>query len=277
MKYSSLAFLAKLAFNADFSYYVNGAIMDADLPIDPSMNWAQWIEAVFKRKAPNVPEDIRDEAIHDMLLHIFFERKVLQGFDSTRLSASTQEKPLEKQVASYVKTCIILNYDSVQRYLNKAYALHDEMALSDVTKNVPEQDQSHAVEQLLPAQEPDTSILETEIDKLQAAFKDWLTKTIYVKGEDRDLASDLFDIVVTFEGNKSELIGELAQRNHLGLNQARSFFYSRMPKILRRFLTSAAGSGFNLATQIPNVKKELDSEEFDLATSKVSVRVLKRV
>ena len=65
------------SYNQDFDQYVNSAIQSHGLPVDPKMQWAKWLESVFKSTVSQ--EERRDEAVHNMLIHTLFEIDILKN------------------------------------------------------------------------------------------------------------------------------------------------------------------------------------------------------
>ena len=62
------AMLRRLAFNPDFDEYVKAYIRRAGLPLDPSMNWAKYLQSRLGPQLGTFDPEITDEAIH----HIIF-------------------------------------------------------------------------------------------------------------------------------------------------------------------------------------------------------------
>ena len=60
--------LVRLAFNPDFDSYVKTAIEAKGLPVDPKMDWAKWLEGVYRSSVSPLKAELRDEAIHHMLI-----------------------------------------------------------------------------------------------------------------------------------------------------------------------------------------------------------------
>jgi hypothetical protein len=113
--------LVRLAYNADFDSYVKTAIEAKNLPTDPKMNWAKWLEGVYRSSVSPLKPELRDEAIHHMLIDNLYRYDAMARFDASRLPAQIQALPLEEQISSYLKGYFIQQKSDCINWIKKTY------------------------------------------------------------------------------------------------------------------------------------------------------------
>lgn len=244
--------LVRLAFNPDFTQYVNQALKQHEMPIDPDMNWAKWIEAVYHKHVSPDSEELRDEAIHYTLVLLLYEKDILSQFDATRLKEETQKLPLEKQISSYLKYRLICGIQTAIRYLKGTYHHEEETFIH----GTPDQSMDTLLESVTRG-EPNKEIdyfLQTEVRKLRHAFHNWVDKTpaLAKKRELKNQLKHFFDLVTLSDvAPAGELLSEFALKNHISKGRAKQILYIEMPRYLRMFSTSPEGEVFSLAKRVP--------------------------
>lgn len=266
---TNLVSLIKLAFNPDFTQYVNHALKQHEMPVDPDMNWAKWIEYVFRGHVSPDSEELRDEAIHYVLVRLLYEKDILAQFDSKRLKEETQSLPLEKQISSYLKYMLICNIRTAVRYLKGAYHRDDEHLLPGEDKSMDEL--LEGVSKGEPNPEVD-HFLHTEVRQLRHAFHGWVDKTplLSKKHDLRNHLKHFFDLVTLSDAAPGEMLDEFAQKNHLSKGRAKQILYIEMPRYLRMFSTSPEGKVFSLAKRIPAVIEQKKHEQMAPAETHTS-------
>ena len=236
----NLAHLIRVvSYNADFNEYIAAALRMHDMPQDPKMNWAAWLDNVFRRKLRTTSEEKRDEALHEVLSHHLFERDLLGKFDPTRLPEKIQERPLAEQISSYLKVYISFMVKDAIRYLKKTYPASEiSMDIQDA-EHIQHGDHNPDIEEVHQT---------TEIQKLRAAFSTWCRERLQPKNVSR--AIQVFDVVLSFDGPRAELVEELSSQLGIPKPQASSVLYRELPKLLRSFAASKEGKGFSLIRRI---------------------------
>ena len=74
------AWLRLVAYNKDFDLYVKEYIKAAGLPIDSDMNWSRFFAAKIAPRLMSSDDEVRDEAIHHIIINALVERNVLGNF-----------------------------------------------------------------------------------------------------------------------------------------------------------------------------------------------------
>ena len=257
-----------VAFNPDFNEYVKVALDLHKLPPDPKMDWAKWLERVYYKINPQ-NEELRDEAIHEVLIHNLFDEKadILAKFDSSRLPEKIQQRPLAEQVSSYLKICFSYMVGDARKYLKKIYPNQERaMDLGKENENEPI-DLLNRIEHGVT--DPEVELLEhnVEVRKLRHAFQGWCKRKLRPAEQRRMLI--LFDLVTTFDGPQGELIEEFAKRVGVTFAAARQLLYRELPKHLRQFANSDEGKGFSLTkrirTKIDQKRPQLENAEKESA------------
>src|SRR5574343_909607 len=205
-----LAELIKRAYNADFQLYIDHFLQAHDMPRDPAMNWPKWIDRVFANVPPK-SEELRDEAVHHVMVKLFIDDDILSKFDSTRLSTDMQDQPLEKQITSYIKNMLIFNKKTAIRYLQKAYHHDEETIPPNLTHNHEHFSLDNLLEEVGPGGETNheiESFLSTEIADLRRAFHNWVDGR-NLKVRETILTKSLFDFVIVYDLDSGSKIGDL--------------------------------------------------------------------
>ncbi len=262
-KYSS-AFTSVLritAYNKDFSLYVNEAIKEAGYPLDPSMDWANYIESIFTRNMPSTPEDLRDEAIHHTLITLLFERKVLDRFDATLLPEAHHAKPVEKQVSAYLKIVLILNISTAKKYLDKVYHVREEVPLSTFGEEGASLDKIFEEVAQGTTREDVEDYLHADIKKLRHAFHNWVDANNRVRAPKKLQLKTFFDLITTSDNTQDELLEAFSKKQGLSRSRASQILYTELPRYIRQFSVSPEGTPFDLAKRIPAVLEEKRHEQ----------------
>lgn len=246
-----------MAYNKDFTDYVNEALKANNMPIDPVMDWAKWLDRVYSSKLPQLSEDTRNEAIHYVLVTLLFQRDILKKFDPNRLADAVKGLPQERQISSYLKSVFIMSVDLARRYVKRSYG--EEMGFGDL---VPESAEYSSVDKVMDEIQqghlnPDIEqFLGTEVSKLRKAFHLWLDEDARVTRRSAFLVKGLFDTIIVSDGTQADIIQEFARKQGLSAARIRQILYDDMPKLIRRFSRSPKGSRFSLAKRIPAILEE---------------------
>ena len=128
---AKLSVLVKLALNPDFDLYIKTAIESHEFPIDHEMNWSKWLEATFRTMVAPTNDEVRDEAIHHMLIENLFRYDAIANFDPTRLPPSIQKLPIERQLSSYLKGYFLKQRSDCVEWIKKTYSTGKEMLVLD--------------------------------------------------------------------------------------------------------------------------------------------------
>lgn len=253
-----------MAYNRDFNLYINEAIKEAGYPVDEVMDWAKWIESVYSRSMPKTPEDIRDEGIHNTLITLLFERKILERFDSSRMPEVMQARPIEKQISSYMKMALIKNIEATRKYISKVYhtdeefpasGLGDEDATLDKIFEDVSQHETHDA--------PDSFIHDVDVQKLSDAFHDWIDSNDKIKENKKNQLKSFFDIIIASDAtSQSELLQAFADQQGLSKSRASQILYIELPKYLRQFSETPEGKVFSLGIPalIEESRHELEAQ-----------------
>ena len=250
-----------MSFNPDFNAYVHAALVAHDLPDDPKMDWAKWLSAVYRTKVAPNNEEMRDEAIHEVLIHHLFEEDsdILRLFDPSKLSEKIRERPLAEQVSSYLKTCFIFMMGDAIKYLMKTYPSQEVvMGLTTEDPNAPSI--LNKIQHGVVDQEEEELVQNTELRKLRHAFSDWCMNKLSHRPATAKLLLQLFDLIVVFDGGQGELLNEFAARSGKSKAWAAQLLYHELPRYLRLFSGSPEGKGFNLAKRI---RTKIEGEKHD--------------
>ena len=124
-----------LAYNKDFDLYIRAYCEQAGLPIPIGPNglpfeWADWFQRMIfpKLVAPSSDvkqtEEIRDEAIHEMLFTELGKRNILAKFRDTiqrNFSEDTKALPEDKQLTIYLTGRFKWRVEEMNRKINEQY------------------------------------------------------------------------------------------------------------------------------------------------------------
>lgn len=252
-----------MAYNEDFNKYVHAALESHGLPIDPKMDWSKWLNTVYRRNLPTLSDEIRDEAIHEVLTHHLFEPEsdILRKFDPSRLKESIQAKPLAEQVSSYLKMCFVWMVGDAIKYLKKVYP-EQEIAVGLTNDEAPRGPGDPSTPSILNkiqhgVVDPEEEVLvhNVEIRKLRHAFDQWCDSRL--RPGTATKIKHFFDLIVVFDGTTGELLKEFASKAGVSESYAKQLLYRELPKYLRQFSVSDEGKGFSLAKRI---RVQLDKE-----------------
>ena len=238
-----------MSFNEDFNIYVHEALKAHNLPIDPKMDWAKWLNRVYRTKVAPNNEEMRDEAIHEVLIHHLFEEKsdVLNKFDPARLSEKIQQRPLEEQVSSYLKTCFIFMMGDAIKYLRKMYP-EQETAMGLTTEDPNTPSILNKIQHGVVDKEEEELVQNVEMRKLRHAFDEWCTRKLRPATAKQII--QFFDLIIIFDGGQGEMLDEFAARSGVSRARANQLLYHELPRYLRQFSSSPEGKGFSLAKRI---------------------------
>lgn len=244
-----------MAFNPDFTAYVNAAIETHDMPIDPKMDWSKWLNTVYRRYLPTISEEMRDEAIHEMLGYFLFDQgDVLAKFDPSRLKESIQALPLAEQISSYLKMVFVWRVDWAIKHLQELYP-SEEIAVGLTNDEGPAGPGGDSRPSILNKiqhgvvdPEEEELVQNVEIRKLRHAFDEWCSRKL--APEKGNLIKKFFDLIVIFDGTQTDLIAEFAKHSGISPTKARQTLYYDLPRILRQFSSSPEGKDFSLAKRI---------------------------
>ena len=142
------AWLRLLAYNKEFDTYIKAYLQQAGLPIDPSMNWAKYLQTTIGPQLGTFDAEIQDEAIHYIIIKVLspstplasgevFGRDFLNpsnphglqnAIESFKAKAranpekyknNINDMPLEKQVTEVLKKHFAWRADEARRYVKE--------------------------------------------------------------------------------------------------------------------------------------------------------------
>ncbi len=123
------ALLRRLAYNKDYDLYVKGAIREAGLPVDQSMDWSKYLFNIMSKGLEDAEDEDIDEVAHWAITKELYELKKLNpnnphGFQQTIdrfkwAPGQTEELPLEKQVTEFLKKTFLYSVDKGKKYLRR--------------------------------------------------------------------------------------------------------------------------------------------------------------
>lgn len=244
-----------MAYNPDFTAYINAALESHGYPTDPEMDWSAWLDTVYVRNLPRISEEMRDEAIHEMLGHHLFDpdSDVLAKFDPSRLKESIQALPLAKQLTSYLKMIFIWRIDYTIRYLQKQYP-EMEVAVGLTNDEAVDRNGQYRPSLLNQLQHGVTDQVEeelihtSEMKKLRHAFGEWCDK--HLRAKSSQIIKQFFDMILVFDGTQKDLVKKFSE--HVGISESRAnqYLYRELPSCLRRFSATEEGKPFSLVRRI---------------------------
>ena len=248
-----------MSYNEDFNIYVHEALKAHNMPIDPKMDWAKWLKAVYQTRVSPNNEELRDEAIHEVLIHHLFEEDsdILRNFDPTKLTEKVRQRPLAEQISSYLKSCFIFMMGDAIQYLKKTYP-EQEVALGLTTDDENRPSLLNKIQNGVIDQTEEALVHNTEIRKLRHAFDAWCMKKL--RPATAKTIKQLFDLIIVFDGSQGEMLDEFAQKAGLSRSRANQLLYRELPRYLRQFSTSPEGKNFNLAKRI---RTKIENERAD--------------
>ena len=195
-----------LAYNKDFDLYVRAYCERAGLPIPVGPNgkpfeWAKWLQKTifpkliipFKGRGYEDVEEIKDEAIHEMLFHVFSQINILGNFHTAikNFAPEIQKLPESQQLTVYLTSYI----KGRIAYTNEK--LKEIVPDEEVNMMAPGEEEGEEINILdTPeyAHSPESLGLESEqtVKEFRNDFYEWLLETQQKKGA-RAVIS-LFDI-----------------------------------------------------------------------------------
>jgi len=231
--------LVRLSFNPDFDLYVKGAIESHNLPVDPSMDWAKWLESAYRGAVSPLKAELRDEAIHHMLIDNLYRYDALAKFDPTRVG--DQSLPLEKQVSSYLKGYFSQQKSDCVNWIKKTYGdASKELMVMD--------DEEHDFLNNPEYSEEDSdfagSVDSIDKEKFRAAFGEYAKRQLSPGNREKVMlcANLILDMKATKPG---EVIEALADKLKIEKGAASKLFFSTLPLIIDRFMKTPEGKALN--------------------------------
>jgi hypothetical protein len=113
-----LAHFIRFAFNQDFDKYVKDSIRAHGLPVDEEMDWSKWFEANTGTYKSIGGDQLRDEAIHNLLIWALVEKDVLGKYDPTKVTDETSKAlPVERQLTNYLIARFRYRFDYIKKYM----------------------------------------------------------------------------------------------------------------------------------------------------------------
>lgn len=94
--------VSKRANAFDYNMYVQEAIKQHGLPVDPKIDWTKYLSRVFSKVAPGRPE-LQEEAVYHILFLTLFKRDILSSFDPSKQNEELSQKPLEERVTAFLQ------------------------------------------------------------------------------------------------------------------------------------------------------------------------------
>lgn len=239
-----------LAFNKDFDLYVKEYIKAAGLPVDDKQNWARWFQSVFVPKLVSNDEEVQDEAIHQTIITVLGERKILDptnplGFRNkiNEFPEEFRSMPLEKQVTVFLEKSFKWRAEEANRYIEKTVFQEDAESMWGDSQS----DESNIDHNLLDTEENavgseafDHVEAEADFNDFRKAFVRFLTHR-KLKPQTADKLGTVLEIyweeAMAHEGNVRIVDMREAWHAHTGLSY--SYFKKlcvALPKLLRFFV-----------------------------------------
>ena len=259
----------RLAMNPDFDLYVKTSITDHDLPVDEDMNWAKWLESTYRTMVAPTNEEVRDEAIHHMLIENLFRYDALARFDASRLPASIQKLPLAKQVSSYLKGYFLQQRSDCVEWIKKTYGTGKEMLILDDAEgsenfiNNPEYS------------EEDTgfsgSISKIDTEKFRKAFLNFLENSAGITHrKTKEKVIMLFNLILDTPASKpGEIIEKLAEAAQVSHSTATKLFFTTLPALIEKFMKTPEGASLN-TSKAPSEAKQSNLEDSSMRKSRLT-------
>ncbi|VVB53454.1 Uncharacterised protein [uncultured archaeon] len=213
-----LAHLIRLyAYNKDFDQYVKEAIRAHGLPVDKTMNWSKWFQAIYapmlgeymKSKGLSVSEDAIDEIIHAVIIDSLYARDSLSKFPKKTQKGYSEGRA--RQVTKFLSN--LFNYE-------KTRAMREAVRGGNV---MPTREQGgeggrgRAVPMMQPGETgEEVNILDTferaerpqygveeesweDVATFRAEYADWLKRDKEASTETANNIIKLFDLIINAE------------------------------------------------------------------------------
>jgi hypothetical protein len=272
-----------VAFNKDFDLYVKTAIREHNLPVDDRMDWSKWFEVTYRTKVSPRNEELRDEAIHHVLIHNLFEYDALAKFNPAQLNPEVAKRPLKEQITSYLKQYFRYQISDAVEYLKSVYKGDKELTILDSDPTPDSEPNSHATRnEFLNNSEygqvdPETEEFwaNGEIGKIRPAFYTYVDRiatdkmAAYLKA--------MFDLIVkSGEPKPKDIMERFMTQFGVGKPRAAQILYTELPKYMQNFAKANEGQGFELTKTIQNhpVRSNLeDTQMRDKVTSSFKERL----
>lgn len=107
------------AYNRDFTQYINEAIKAHGLPTDPLMDWSKWLYSQFSTKG-KMSEEQLDEALHEFIVNLVYEKDVLSKFDSKKFKKQRNKmQDIGRKVSIYLMRMFLTYRSALVRIVNR--------------------------------------------------------------------------------------------------------------------------------------------------------------
>lgn len=234
-----LGTLVRLAFNPDFDLYVKTSLENHNLPVDPKMNWAKWLEDTFRQMVSPAKPEQRDEAIHHMLVDNLYRYDAVAKFDASRLPARVQELPLEEQVSSYLKGYFLLQRSDCVEWVKKTYGdvtkelllLDDDTSETDFLNNPEYSEEDNDFAGAVDAMDK---------EKFRKAFSEFATRQLSPSNREKIMLCVNL-ILDTKAAKPGEIITRLAEQGSMEKASATKLFFQTLPLHIDRFMKTTEG------------------------------------
>jgi len=204
------------AYNRDFTQYVNEAIKAHGLPVDPKMDWSKWLYSQFGSKGKG-NEDQLDEALHEFIIDLIYQKDVLEKFDPKKVTEKTnRNQGLAGAVTAYLTRMFLTFRSMFMRNLNRLQTttpgasiksekghntgLRENLDTPMVQPGEGGQD-VNVLDTFERAHAPEDPFAEAssweDISRFRAEYGDWLVET--ERSETAENILKLFDLVVNAE------------------------------------------------------------------------------
>jgi len=205
------------AYNRDFTQYINEAIKAHDLPVDPQMDWSKWLYSQLTNVAKAHNEDQLDEALHEYIIDLIFEKDVLEKFDANKFKKERNKgQDIGRKVSIYLMRMFITYRSMLARTIERLKAnVQGESIKSEKGHNTglrenldtpmmqpgEEGEEVNVLDTPERAHQPEDPFAETEtwedISRFRAEYGDWLVDT--ERSETAENILKLFDLIVNAE------------------------------------------------------------------------------
>lgn len=237
--------LVRLSFNPDFDTYVKTAIEAKGLPVDPKVNWAKWLEGVYRSSVSPLKAELRDEAIHHMLIDNLYRYDAVARFDASRLPASIQALPLEEQISSYLKGYFSQQKSDCVNWVKKTYGDPDkELLVMD--------DEDHDFHNNTEYSKEDSdfsgSIDSMDKEKFRTSFDEYAKRQLSPGNREKVMAC--VNLILDLKASKpGEIIETLTKKLDIDKGTATKLFFQTLPTIIDRFMKTSEGKALKTTKQ----------------------------
>jgi hypothetical protein len=184
--------------------YVKDSIRSHGYPVDEDMNWSKWFEHKTRHTFAYAGEELRDEAVHNLIIWALIENDKLGGFNPASLNERVQALPLEKQITSYLQRVFDDRMDYIRSYISKSTGNGVEFSGEN-----PDDETSGTLEQAADYETPHDLHEQAQEDgvfkKFRSSFFEWLAEDSKFQKRSIEPMNILFDLIILAENSTKAL------------------------------------------------------------------------